>query len=70
MLSFVVAYSQLLSCVEGLQAMELSGESGCGGGKQHYIIGVEYCPYCNVCNGDSISCVQGGLHMFYYSIEK
>ena len=70
LLGFLVAYSQLLSCAEGLQAAKLSGESGCGGGEQHYVVGVECCPYCNVGNGDSISRVQGGAHMFYYSIEK
>ena len=49
--------------------MELSGESGCGG-KQHYVVGVVCCPYCDVCNGDRISRVQGGTLMFYYSIKK
>ena len=70
LLSFLVTYSQLLSCAEGLQAVELSDESRCGGGEQHYVVGVECCPYCVVCNGDSVSRVQGGAHMFYYSIKE
>ena len=66
----MITYSQLLSCAEGLKAAELSGEAGCGWGKQHYVVSVECCPYCDICNDDSIFRVCGGAHMLYHPVEK